>query len=363
MVVVLSAINGIENLIDQLYTSFDSEIFIKPQTGKTYATGLIPVDEVKNIEGVIAITPVLEDAVLIEYSDQRHIARLKAIDPEFIAFTGLDSMLVYGNSFLLEDQIPKALIGYGLKYYLGIPGNPILPLKIYAPKPGKSIKKHKEASFNKLPIHIGGAFSISVEFDSQYIIVPFSFAEKLFGRQGEVTAYELRLTKETDKNEVAQKLDDLLSGKNLTVTTRDQKNAVIYQTTQSEKWASYAIITFVMFIAVFNVIASLTMLILEKRKDISSLKAMGADGSLIRRIFFYEGILINIFGVISGLVLGIGLVLLQQHFKFIPLEGSIVDYYPVELRFSDMLIILLTVLVMGAISTYLPVKILSKKYL
>ena len=363
MVVVLSAINGIENLIDQLYTSFDSEIFIKPQTGKTYATGLIPIDEIKSIEGVLAITPVLEDAVLIEYSDQRQIARLKAINPEYISFTGLDSMMVYGYSYLIEDQRPKAVIGYGLKYYLGIPGNPILPLKIYAPKPGKSIKKHKEASFNKLPIHIGGAFSISVEFDSQYIIVPFSFGEKLFSRQDEVTAYELRLSKKTDKKEVAQKLDALLIGKNLNVITRDQKNAVIYQTTQSEKWASYAIITFVMLIAVFNVIASLTMLILEKRKDISSLKAMGADGSLIRKIFFYEGILINIFGAISGLAVGIGLVLLQQYFRFIPLEGSIVDYYPVELQFTDILIILATVLVMGAISTYLPVKILSKKYL
>lgn len=363
MIVVLSAINGIENLIDQLYTSFDSEIFIQPQMGKTFASKLIPVDEIKKIDGVLALTPVLEDAVLIEYGDQRHIAKLKAIDPEYIPFTGLDSMMVYGNSFLTEGQRPKAVIGYGLKYYLGIPGNPILPLKIYAPKPGKSIKKHKEASFNKLPIHIGGAFSISVEFDSQYIIVPFSFGEKLFNRENEVTAYELRLSNETDKIEVAQKLEALLNEKNLIVITRDQKNAVIYQTTQSEKWASYAIITFVMLIAVFNVIASLTMLILEKRKDISSLKAMGADGSLIRKIFFYEGILINVFGTVSGMVVGVVLVLLQQYFKFIPLEGSIVDYYPVELRFSDMLIILSTVFIMGAISTYLPVKILSKKYL
>jgi len=363
MVVVLSAINGIENLIDQLYTSFDSEIFIRPHTGKTFDTGLIPIEEIKNIEGVLAITPVLQDAVLIEYSDQRHIAKIKAIDPDYIPFTGLDSMIVYGNSHLIEEQKPKAIIGYGLKYYLGIPGNPILPLKIYAPKPGKSIKKQKEASFKKLPIHIGGAFSISVEFDSQFIIVPYSFGENLFSRQNEVTAFELRLSEDTDKDEVAHKLETLLDGKNLNVTTRDQKNEVIYQTTQSEKWASYAIITFVMLIAVFNVVASLTMLILEKRKDIYSLKSMGANSSLIRKIFFYEGILINIFGVVSGLVVGVALVLLQQFFKFVPLEGSIVDYYPVELRLTDMLIILLTVLIMGAISTYLPVKILSKKYL
>jgi lipoprotein-releasing system permease protein len=210
---------------------------------------------------------------------------------------------------------------------------------------------------------MGGAFSISVEFDSQYIIVPFSFAEKLFGRVDQVSAYELRLSKNSDKDDVAEKVKIILETKNLKVVTRDQKNSVIYQTTQSEKWASYAIITFVMLIAVFNVIASLTMLILEKRKDINSLKAMGADSTLIRRIFFYEGILINVFGVFSGLVLGISLVLLQQHFQFIPLEGSIVDYYPMELRIGDLLIILVTVLIMGAISTYLPVKILSKKYL
>jgi lipoprotein-releasing system permease protein len=363
MVIVLSAINGIENLIDQLYTTFDSEIFIYPQSGKTYDSGLIPIDEIKNLDEVIAITPVLEDAVLIEYGDQRQIARLKAMEPAYIPFTGLDSMLVYGNTNLMEDDKPQALIGYGLKYYLGMPGNPILPLRIYAPKRGKSIKKHKEASFKKLPIKMGGAFSISVEFDSQYIIVPFSFAEKLFGRVDQVSAYELRLSKNSDKDDVAEKVKTILETKNLKVVTRDQKNSVIYQTTQSEKWASYAIITFVMLIAVFNVIASLTMLILEKRKDINSLKAMGADSTLIRRIFFYEGILINVFGVFSGLVLGISLVLLQQHFQFIPLEGSIVDYYPMELRIGDLLIILVTVLIMGAISTYLPVKILSKKYL
>jgi len=363
MVVVLSAINGIENLIDQLYTSFDSEIYIYPKSGKTYETGLIPIDEIKNIDKVIAISPILEDAVLIEYGDQRQIARLKAMEPDFISFTGLDTMLVYGTSSLVQDNKPQALIGYGLKYYLGIPGNPILPLKIYAPKRGKSLKKHKGSSFKKLPIQMGGAFSISVEFDSQYIIVPFSFAEKLFGRTDEVSAYELRLSKDADKNEVARQIRLLLKGKNLNVKTREQKNAVIYQTTQSEKWASYAIITFVMLIAVFNVIASLTMLILEKRKDINSLKAMGANSLLIRKIFFYEGILINVFGVISGLLLGIALVSLQQHFKFIPLEGSIVDYYPMDLRLSDLLIILITVLIMGAISTYLPVKILSKRYL
>lgn len=363
MVFVLSAINGIENLIDQLYTSFDSEIFIYPKTGKTYPSGLIPIDEIKNMPEVLAISPVLEDAVLVEYGDQRQIAKLKAMEPDYLAYTGLDSMLVYGSFSLMTDNTPQALIGYGLKYYLGIPGNPILPLKIYAPKRGKSIKKHKQSSFKNLPIHMGGAFSISVEFDSKYIIVPFSFAENLFGRVNEVSAYELRLSKTADKNEVAKKLEAILVGKNLHVITRDQKNAIIYQTTQSEKWASYAIITFVMLIAIFNVIASLTMLILEKRKDINSLKAMGADSSLIRKIFFYEGILINVFGAVSGLILGIALVILQQYFQFIPLAGSIVDYYPMELRLSDIIIILATVLFMGAISTYLPVKILSKRYL
>jgi lipoprotein-releasing system permease protein len=222
MVIVLSAINGIENLIDQLYTSFDSEIFIYPTSGKTYEKGLIPIDEIKNLEEVIAITPVLEDAVLIEYGDQRQIARLKAIKPGYVSFTGLDTMLVYGNSDLMYKDKPQALIGYGLKYYLGIPGNPILPLKIYAPKRGKSIKKYKEASFKKLPIHMGGAFSISVEFDSQYILVPFSFAEKLFGREEEVSAYELRLSQNADKDKVAEKVKAVLSGKKLKVISSDQ---------------------------------------------------------------------------------------------------------------------------------------------
>ena len=364
MVVVLSAINGIEKLIDQLYTSFESEIFIYPETGKYFSYKLIPIDQLKSMEEVLAITPVIEDAVLLEYGDQRHIASLKAVEPDFIQYTGLDTMLVYGTPQLMVDNMPRAIVGYGLKFYLGLPANPVLPLKVYAPKRGKSIKKHKESAFKKLPLYYEGIFTISVEFDSRYIIVPISFAKKIFGRtDDDITAVELRINPGIEKAEVAKKIRLILAGKQLKVVTRDQKNSIIYQTTQSEKWASYAIITFVMLIAVFNVIASLTMLILEKKKDIFSLKAMGASPTLIRRIFFYEGILINVVGTVSGLVLGIALVLIQQHFKFIPLEGSIVDYYPMELRLSDLAIIFITVLIMGWISTYLPVKILSKKYL
>ena len=152
-------------------------------------------------------------------------------------------------------------------------------------------------------------------------------------------------------------------GNSYKVITREQKNELIFQTTQSEKWASFAIITFVMIIAVFNVIASLTMLILEKRKDIFSLQSMGADSQTIRRIFFFEGIMINVIGAIGGMIVGIILVILQQELHLIPLEGSIVDYYPVALRLSDMAIISLTVLIMASISTYLPVMYLSRKYL
>ena len=363
MVVVLSAINGIESLIDKLYTSFDSEIFIYPETGKTFSETLFPADEILKFPEVLAITPVLEDAALVEYGDQRYIAKVKGMNPSFIPFTGLDTMVVFGTSKISDGNRPLALIGYGLKYYLGIRGNAISPLKVYAPQPGKSIKKHKQSSFRKLPVEMGGAFSISVEFDSRYMIVPYSFAEKLFGRSGEVTAFEIRLKPDADKDLVAKKIASLIKSKKLKIITRDQKNAMIYQTTQAEKWSSYAIITFVMLIAVFNVIASLTMLILEKRKDIFTLKAMGADTSVIRKIFFYEGILINVYGVLSGLLLGIVLVWLQLKFKLVPLKGSIVEYYPVELRFTDLLVILATVLIMGGISTWLPVRILSKKYL
>lgn len=362
MVVVLSAINGIESLIDSLYTSFESEIYIYPNEGRSIKSSTINFEEIAQFEGVTAISPVIEDAVLIEYMDQRQVAKLKSVTPKFIRYTGLDSMIVWGEGVLEKDNMPKLLLGYGLKFYLGIPGDPLYPVHLYAPTRGKSIKKYKEKAFEKLPIDIGGIFSISIEFDTQYIIAPLSFAEKLFKRKGDYTHIEIRTDNAIDRKVLIEKIEKSI-GDGYRIVTREQKNELIYQTTQSEKWASFAIITFVMIIAVFNVIASLTMMILEKRKDIFSLQAMGADSSTIRKIFFYEGILINVIGALGGMILGIILVALQQNYHFVPLEGSIVDYYPVSLKISDLGIIFLTVLIMGSISTYLPVKYLSKKYL
>jgi lipoprotein-releasing system permease protein len=235
-------------------------------------------------------------------------------------------------------------------------------LQLYAPTRGKSIKKYKQKAFEKLPIDVGGIFTISVEFDMQYIIAPLSFAEKLFKRKGDYTHIEIRTNDSVEQENIISEIKKSI-GDNFRIITREQKNELIYQTTQSEKWASFAIITFVMIIAVFNVIASLTMLILEKRKDIFSLQAMGANATMIRQIFFFEGILINVIGALGGMTIGIILVLFQQTYHFIPLEGSIVDYYPVALKISDLGIIFITVLIMGSISTYLPVMYLSKKYL
>jgi lipoprotein-releasing system permease protein len=362
MVVVLSAINGIENLIDSLYTSFDSEIYIYPREGRSIEADSIDIGAILQLEGILALSPVIEDAVLIEYGDQRQIAKLKSFEPDYMNYSGLDSMIVWGDSKLLVGGHPKALLGYGLKYYLGIPGDPIYPLKLYAPTRGRSIKKYKEKAFEKLPIDIEGIFSISVEFDTKYIISPLSFAEELFDRKNDFTQIEIRTEAEADRKFLADQIS-LLIGKKYNVVTREEKNELVFQTTQSEKWASFAIITFVMIIAVFNVIASLTMLILEKRRDIFSLQAMGADSSMIRQIFFIEGVLINIFGAIGGIVLGLILVLLQEFYHFVPLEGSIIDYYPVALKVSDLIVIVVTVLIMGAISTYIPVRYLSKKYL
>lgn len=362
MVVVLSAINGIESLIDGLYTSFDSEIYIYPKEGGSIKSTDIRFDELEQMEGVLAISPVIEDAVMIEYVDQRQIAKLKAFEPDYINYTGIDSMIVWGSEKMLIADAPKALLGYGLKYYLGIPGDPVYPLKLYAPTRGKSIKKYKEKAFQKQAIDIEGVFSISIEFDTKYILTPLSFAEKLFDRENDYTHIEIRSSNIIDRKKLAKQIKEKL-GPSYRVITREQKNELIFQTTQSEKWASFAIITFVMIIAVFNVIASLTMLILEKRKDIFSLQAMGADSSMIRQIFFFEGILINVIGALGGMTLGIVLVWLQQSYHFVPLEGSIVDYYPVALKISDLGIILLTVIIMGSISTYLPVMYLSRKFL
>jgi lipoprotein-releasing system permease protein len=364
MVVVLSAFNGIESLIDGLYSKVESDVTIHPAQGKTIQTSYIDYDAVRNLEGVAHVSDVIEENVLIRHGENQVVGIVKGVEPEYVHLIGLDSMVFMGKPLLHEDGFDLGLLGLGIKYDLNLAFSESLysMVRLYAPIRGKNIYQHKEDAFNKKHIQIRGIYSINIDIDNRYIFVPIDYAADLLGYQDEVSSIEVNLDGTVPAQRVKSNLEALLGDK-MEIKTRAEKNALIYQTSKMEKWVTFIILTFILIIAAFNIVASLTMLIIDKKKDIFILGSMGANKSMIRKIFFFEGVLINLSGVIIGIGLGLLLVLVQSKIGLVPLYGGITPYYPVELKVSDLLIIMTVVVLVGLMSSYLPVSYLSRRLL
>lgn len=353
MVIVLSVFNGIEGLVEDLYSTLDSEVVITAAKGKRFDGATFDFSTLKNSGIVDSWSKVIEDEVLIQFDGKQTVAILKGIDDNFFKVARLDSAVVEGNSQLHRNTIPFALLGAGLRYQLNMPhANDIMrPLEIFALPKGRSIKEDKEAAFVNNPINVGGVFTVNADFDTKYVFVPLDFAKECFNYDGELTAIELKLTAGTTQLEAKDKLQQLV-GKNYTVSTREDKNAIIFQTSRTEKWVTFFILIFIVFIAAFNILASLTMLIIEKKGDLYTLKSMGMERADMVKVFFYQSLMINVYGTIGGLVLGLGVCWAQQQFGLIPFEGSIVEYYPVDIQIVDIFAIIAVLIVISLVSFF-----------
>lgn len=364
MIVVLSAFNGIEGLVDKLYSTMDTDITVYPAKGKTINTSYVHYDDIRKIEGVRHVNNIIEDNILLKYDNNQVVATVKGVEPGYIEQQGIDSMVYIGRPILQEDGFDFAILGLGLKYELNLPVVEGLYsiTRLYAPIRGKKIYKHKENAFNKKSIQVRGVYSINIDLDNKYIIVPFDFAEELLGFNEEVSSIEISLEEGASASRVKKELEPFLD-KDMEVKTRAEKNALIYQTNKTEKWVTFIILIFILVIAAFNIVASLTMLIIDKKQDIFILNSMGADQGLIRKIFFYEGMLINVVGAFFGIGFGLILIFLQSEVGLVPLKGGISPYFPVLLKSSDLIAVLVVVIFIGLISSFLPVAYLSKRLL
>lgn len=362
MIIVLSAFNGIEGLVSKLYGIFEPDISITPERGKTMSTTALDESEICHYPGVEHCVYTIEENVLIDYAGKQRIARIKGVGEGFRAMTDLDSVIVDGTFVLQDGDMNFALVGYGLKYELGmsIYQNSMRPLKVYAPIRGKKISQNQENAFNRKDMMVGGIFSISPDFDSQYFITSFDFASDLFGYENEVSAVEIGLAPDADPKDVQSGLAEILGG-DFSVKTRLQKNEIIFKTNQSEKWITFFILTFILIIASFNIIASLTMLIIDKQKDVFILSSMGASRQMVRSIFFIEGVLINLIGAGLGLLLGYLFCLAQVQFGLIPLEGGIVDHYPIEMQMGDFFAVFGIVIFTGLVTSAVPIYYFTRK--
>jgi lipoprotein-releasing system permease protein len=366
LVIVLSVFNGFDSVVKSLFSTFDPDIKITAVEGKTFIAGEATLEGLRSLPGVEAVSEVLEENVLLLYGEKQHIATIKGVDASFKDVTGLDSMIYEGSMTLQDENRPYAVVGQGVAFHLRIGLSFVNPLWVYTiDRNARFNMAQPEESIKRDFIYPSGIFAIEKDFDSRYVIVPIEFTRSLLSYPEEVSFLEVKLDPRYPPGEVHAAIAQFM-GEGFTVRDREQQNELFYRVMRSEKWAIFLILTFILVIASFNIIGSLSMLIIDKKKDIVTLRNMGAGRRLIERIFLMEGWLISITGSFFGLVLGTLISWVQQRFGVIKLSGSgsfVIDAYPVRIEMLDILLIWLTVLFIGFIAARFPVRQISRKYL
>jgi len=365
LVIVLSVFNGFNGLISNLFGSFDPDLKILPVAGKTFIPNSPEFAQIKEMDQVLFYAEVLEENALLKYGNRQRPAIVKGVSEEFSLMTGIDSMMPDGNFILEQGNREFAVFGYGVANNLGIGLNFIDPIKFYVPRRDAKMGHNPMDAFNVDFLFPSGVFTIQEDFDSQYVLVPMAFARRLFDRKEAVSAIEIKL-KNLDQSDVVQEhIQDLL-GEDYVVKNRFQLHDVLFKMMQSEKTAIFFILAFILVIASFNIIGSLSMLIIDKKGDIETLISIGANKLLIQRIFLLEGWLISLLGAVLGTFLGVGVCLLQEKFGLIKLSGAenfIFSSYPVDIEFTDVAIVFTTVIIIGYLASRLPVRYLTRKFL
>jgi lipoprotein-releasing system permease protein len=295
----------------------------------------------------------------VRYKGQQTIVQIKGVDESYLEMSNIGSNIVEGKKLLNKDNINYAIVGYGIGLQLGLTVDTgVENMTIYAPKRGKISTLNAMNSFYRKQISPAAIFYLSPEYDNKYIITPLSFAQDLLKYDNKISSIEITADEEADLEELSQRLSTFF-GNNFSIKSRLEFNQLLYKTNKTEKWVTFLILVFILMIAAFNILSSLSMLIIDKKKDITTLTHLGATKKLIRQIFFLEGILINLTGAISGMILGVIVCLLQEHVGLITLENGIVDYYPVSLNPVELIYILITVLVIGLLTSWYPVRNLT----
>lgn len=365
LVIVLSVLNGFIGLINNLYSDFDPDLSITAVEGKMFDPSDFPFEKIKDLPGVDFYGKVVQEVAMLKYGDQQYFAVVKGVSDNYAKYTNIDSLIVDGK-FMLEDKgINYAVIGQGVAYNLSVGLNFVDPIRIYVPKKGKQTTINLARSINHNYIFPSGVFSVLEDIDSKYILVPYKFATDLFESGNQVSAIELGLNKSVNKKKIRKEIENIL-GNSFHVKNKYQQHDLIYKTMKSEKWVAYLILVFILILASFNVLGSLSMLIIDKKEDILILRSMGASSKLIRRIFLFEGWLISVAGAFLGIFMGILICWLQVKLEIVKFPGNdsfIISAYPVQIVFSDILFILSVVLFIGFIVAWYPVKFISGKHL
>lgn len=370
MVCTLSVFNGFQDMVAGFFTAFDPQLKITVREGKVFLPDEPALQQVRSLPEVEVWTETLEENAMVQYKDRQMMAVIKGVDDNFEQLTSIDSLLYGTGRFILKDNIVDyGFLGIELMSQLGTGIQFVDPLQVFAPRRNVRVNlANPSAAFNREYLFSPGAvFVVNQEkYDAHYIVTSLSFARRLFDYGREVSAVELKLKPDADTEAVRQRIATLL-GDRFVVQNRYEQQADVFRIMEIEKLISYLFLTFILVVSCFNVIGSLSMLILDKRDDVVTLRNLGADDRLVVRIFLFEGRLISVFGAVGGILSGLLLCWTQQRFGFITLGGGsgafVVDAYPVSVHVSDVVLVFATVLAVGFLSVWYPVRYLSRRLL
>jgi lipoprotein-releasing system permease protein/zinc transport system substrate-binding protein len=362
----MSVLNGFRGVVTEMFSSFDPELKITPVKGKVFNPDTVVFREVFSFPEIDLIAESLEDNVMINYRGRQGLAILKGVGDEFISLANFGSTLIDGDTILKNEINNFALLGFGIANNIGVNTGFVFPMEIDAPKRNVKVNlSNPIASINREYTYIGGIFQVNqAVYDENYMIAPIRLARDLFDYKKEVSALEIKLKAGAPLKEVQAKIQKTIGG-DFSVKDRYQQQEDTFKMINIEKWVTFLILIFILLVAAFNIIGSLSMLIIDKQADVITLRNLGADNRLISGIFLFEGWMISAFGAVAGIVSGVLLCLGQQHFGWLRLgSGNFsVSAYPVIVSSSDLLFVLITVLVIGFFSVLYPVRYLAKKWL
>lgn len=365
LIIILSVFNGLETMVSAIFNKSDPDIKITAAEGKTFIADTSRLKLLAKVNGVSCYSLTVEENALLKYGDRQFVATIKGVDDNYALVSNIDSAMWEGEFILRNDKgRPYAVPGIGVAQYLGIRINFITPLNLIVPRSTGSTNLNPEDALNRKFIFPSGIFEVEKEYDSKYVYIPIEFARELTEIKEGVSSVEIRFTEQADQAMVQKNIIKIY-GEGFIVQNKYEQQEIFYKVMRSERLAIFFILTLILIIASFNIIGSLTMLIIEKERDIEILKSLGANNNLIRKIFIFEGWLISIIGAIAGIILGFIICWIQQTFGLVKLQSNslIMDAYPVVMKLKDFIIVPGTVLLIGYWAAWYPVRFLTKKFL
>ncbi len=356
----LSAFNGFESVVVSLYNVFYADVSVVPNEGKTFQLSSEDFSEIKALKEVKSASFVLTENALLQYGNRQHIAKIKAVDSNYMSvISNLDNHIIQGDLILENGDRNFMLVGAGIRNKLGINvENPFEQITTYIPRRNASSSVSMDQAFNRKYISPIGVFAVQQEFDSEFVLTPLSFLQELMQYESnEVGALEIKLNDQAGMKDAVTKIQAIV-GENLIVKSKYEQNATLYKVMSTEKWVFFFILILIVIIAAFNIVGSLSMLVIEKRQDIATLYALGAQPQLIKRIFLLEGCLLSLSGAFIGILFAVILCVLQQEVGLLKIPGEtfLLQYYPVELRWLDFIAVSVSITLISVIASYLPAR-------